>query len=526
MTPPIASPTRSFSNSQPRSWRPSRLAARFARGLSAAGLVLGSFAFACLPFEHAFVRSANAAEPAAESVSSSKPEPLTPQIAEASDEAAQAMAGFKIPEGWKIELFAAEPNVANIVAFTVDPQGRVYVCESFRQNRGVTDNRGHDDEWLLADLSAETVQDRIDYHKRLLGEAAITYAQHDDRIRRLVDTDGDGVADEVTVVADGFNGLEEGTGAGILVHGSDIYYTCIPKLWKLSDADDDGVAEESQVLSDGYGVRVAFRGHDMHGLIRGYDGRLYFSIGDRGYHVTTPEGKLLSNPAVGAVFRCEMDGSNLEIYCNGLRNPQELAFNDIGDWFTVDNNSDSGDKARLVHLLKGGDTGWRMHYQYLPDRGPFNRLKIWEPHHNEQPAHLVPPIINFTDGPSGLAFYPGTGFGDQLNNQFLICDFRGGPSNSGIRSFTVDPDGAFYKMGASDQPIWNVLATDLAFTPSGDLLVSDWVDGWDGIGKGRLYKLSDPAQQDSDIVTEVQELLSGDLSAASIADLTAQLRHI
>jgi quinoprotein glucose dehydrogenase len=451
---------------------------------------------------------------------------LPPQIAEASDEAAQAMAGFKIPDGWTIELFAAEPNVANIVAFTVDAQGRVYVCESFRQNRGVTDNRGHDDEWLLADLSAETVQDRIDYHKRLLGEAAITYAQHDDRIRRLVDTDGDGVADEVTVVADGFNGLEEGTGAGILVHGSDIYYTCIPKLWKLSDADDDGVAEQSQVLSDGYGVRVAFRGHDMHGLIRGYDGRLYFSIGDRGYHVTTPEGKLLSNPAVGAVFRCEMDGSNLEIYCNGLRNPQELAFNDIGDWFTVDNNSDSGDKARLVHLLEGGDTGWRMHYQYLPDRGPFNRLKIWEPHHDEQPAHLVPPIINFTDGPSGLAFYPGTGFGDQLNNQFLICDFRGGPSNSGIRSFSVDPDGAFYKMGSDDQPIWNILATDLAFTPSGELLVSDWVDGWDGIGKGRLYKLSDPAQQDSDVVTEVKELLGGHLSTASIEDLTEQLRHI
>ncbi|KLU04627.1 hypothetical protein RISK_003249 [Rhodopirellula islandica] len=489
-------------------------------------LTLGTLSFTVGLPESVIVQSASADEPAAESVSTTKPEPLPPQIAEASDEAAQAMAGFKIPDGWTIELFAAEPDVANIVAFTVDSQGRVYVCESFRQNRGVTDNRGHDDEWLLADLAAETVQDRIDYHKRLLGEAAITYAQHDDRIRRVVDTDGDGVADEVTVVADGFNGLEEGTGAGILVHGSDIYYTCIPKLWKLTDADDDGVAEDSQVLSDGYGVRVAFRGHDMHGLIRGYDGRLYFSIGDRGYHVTTPEGKLLSNPAVGAVFRCEMDGSNLEIYCNGLRNPQELAFNDVGDWFTVDNNSDSGDKARLVHLLEGGDTGWRMHYQYLPDRGPFNRLKIWEPHHNEQPAHLVPPIINFTDGPSGLAFYPGTGFGDQLNNQFLICDFRGGPSNSGIRSFSVDPAGAFYKMGPDYQPIWNILATDLAFTPSGDLLVSDWVDGWDGIGKGRLYKLSDPAQQDSDVVTEVQELLSGELSDASVEDLTQQLRHI
>ncbi len=96
---------------------------------------------------------------------------------------------------------------------------------------------------MLADLAARTVQDRIDYHKRLLGEAAATYAQQDDRVRRLVDTDGDGEADQVTVVADGFNHLEEGTGAGVLVRGNKIYYTCIPKLWQLSDDDDDGKAE-------------------------------------------------------------------------------------------------------------------------------------------------------------------------------------------------------------------------------------------------------------------------------------------
>ncbi|MCC9640739.1 c-type cytochrome [Rhodopirellula sp. JC740] len=490
---------------------------RLSLGLILAGMLSAGLAASSVSTSHAD----EPATPAA----SGKPDPLEPQIAEASDEGEQAMGGFKIPDGWEIRLFAAEPEVANIVAFDVDAKGRVFVAESYRQNRGVTDNRGHDDEWLLADLSAETVQDRIDYHKRLLGEAAITYSQHDDRIRRLVDTDGDGVADESVVLASGFNGLEEGTGAGVWVNGNDVYYTCIPKLWKLTDANDDGVAESKQVLSDGYGVRVAFRGHDMHGLIRGYDGRLYFSIGDRGYHVTTAEGKLLSNPAVGAVFRCELDGSNLEIYCDGLRNPQELAFNDVGDWFSVDNNSDSGDKARLVHLLEKGDSGWRMHYQYLPDRGPFNRLKIWEPHHNEQPAHIVPPIVNFTDGPSGLAYYPGTGFGDELNDQFLICDFRGGPSNSGIRSFQVAADGAFYKMVANDQPIWNLLATDVAFTPGGELLVSDWVDGWDGLGKGRLYRLFNPEHHDSDLVTEVRELLSGDLGSVSADDLAKQLTH-
>lgn len=237
-----------------------------------------------------------------------QPPPLEPEIEAASSEGEDFMKGIRIPEGWKIQLYAAEPDVANIVAFDIDNRGRLFVCESFRQNRGVTDNRGHDDKWLLADLSAETVQDRIDYHKELLGDAAVTYAQHDDRVRRLEDSDGDGKADRSYVVANGFNRIEEGTGAGVLARGQDIYFTCIPKLWKLVDKDDDGNSDERVVLADGFGVRVAFRGHDMHGLVLGPDGRLYFSIGDRGYHVTTEDGKVLANPESGVCFVASSTG--------------------------------------------------------------------------------------------------------------------------------------------------------------------------------------------------------------------------
>tara|TARA_R110002049_G_scaffold47902_1_gene138436 strand:- start:150082 stop:153423 length:3342 start_codon:yes stop_codon:yes gene_type:complete len=452
--------------------------------------------------------------------------PVAPEVADASDEAEQSMAGISIPDAWQISLFAAEPNVANIVAFDIDHRGRLFVAESFRQNRGVTDNRAHDENWLLADLSAETVQDRIDYHKRLLGDGAIAYAQHDDRVRRVVDVDGDGHADHSTVLASGFHRLEEGTGAGVLARGNEVFYTCIPKLWKLIDDDDDGEAEERIVMSDGYGVRVAFRGHDLHGLIVGPDGRLYFSIGDRGYKITKADGQVLADPASGAVFRCELDGSNLEVYATGLRNPQELAFNDVGDLFTVDNNSDSGDMARVVHLLQDGDSGWRMYYQYLPDRGPFNRDKLWEPLHADQPAYIVPPIANLTDGPSGLAYYPGTGFGDRLNDTFLVCDFRGGAANSGIRSFKLDADGAFYGMGEDDQLVWNVLATDLAFGPEGSLYVSDWVDGWDGVGKGRMYRLSDPQHSESEIVRQVHSRLSSDWSQRPTDQLADDLAHV
>ncbi|QDV69634.1 Cytochrome c [Rosistilla carotiformis] len=450
---------------------------------------------------------------------------VEPVIAAASSEGEQAIAGFKKPDGWTATLVAAEPEVANIVAFDIDRKGRFWVCESFRQDIGVTDNRGHDNKWLRADLAAQNVQDRIDYHKRLLGDQAITYEQQDDRIRLLQDTTGDGKLDKSTVFASGFNGIEEGTGAGVLAVEDDVYYTCIPKLWKLNDLNGDGQSDQRTALADGFGVRVAFRGHDMHGLIRGPDGRIYFSIGDRGYNVQTAEGNHLFDPGSGAIFRCELDGSDLEVFATGLRNPQELAFDEYGNLFTGDNNSDSGDRARWVYIVQGGDTGWRMNYQYYGDRGPFNREKIWHPFHEEQPAYIVPPIANFADGPSGLTYYPGTGLSDDWKGRFLLADFRGTPANSGIRTFRVKPKGAFFELVDDQQPLWSILATDVAFGPDGGIYVSDWVDGWVGQGKGRIYRFADPEYSESEIVKEVQSLLAGDWNALEEGRLVALLGH-
>jgi quinoprotein glucose dehydrogenase len=449
--------------------------------------------------------------------------PDEPVVAAASPEGARAMTGFKVPDGMVVSLFAAEPDVANPVAFTLDGQGRVWVAESFRQNRGVTDNRGHDEDWLFADLAAQTVQDRVDYHKRLLGDKISEYTDRDDRIRVLVDSDGDGQADQSRVYANHFNKIEDGTGAGLLVDGDRVYYTCIPHLWMLKDTTGDGAADQRESLQYGYGVRVAFRGHDLHGLIMGPDGRLYFSIGDRGYHLQTADGKTFADPASGAVFRCETDGSHLEVFATGLRNPQELAFDNYGNLFTGDNNSDSGDRARWVFVVEGGDTGWRMYYQYLPDRGPFNREKIWHPYHEGQPAYIVPPIANFADGPSGLMHYPGVGLSESFANRFLLCDFRGGPANSGIRSFRVKPKGAFFEMADEEQPFWKILATDVELGPDGALYVSDWVNGWNGEGKGRIYKFTDPTTANDPLVREVAELLAdqnfADRPATSLSPL-------
>ena len=410
------------------------------------------------------------------------------------------------------------------MALHVTSQAPLYGCESYRQDTGVTDNRAHDDAWLDDDLATTSVAQRRAFHLKHLGENAGKYMEQDDRIRLVVDTDGDGRAEESTVFADHFNDLVEGTGAGLLEYDGDVYYTCIPNLWRLRDTDGDRRADKREIVHSGFGVRVAFRGHDLHGLRIGMDGRLYFSIGDRGANVPTPTGDLI-NVESGSVFRCELDGSHLEIFATGLRNPQELAFDDFGNLFTGDNNSDSGDQARWVYVVQDGDSGWRMAYQYLPDRGPFNREALWKPLHEGQPAYIMPPITNIADGPSGLDYYPGTGFGPDYRGRFFLADFRGMPGQSGVRSFRVEADGAFFKLVDAEQPIWGMLATDVEFGPDGSLYVSDWVNGWTGEGKGRVYRFRSRQYGDSDEVTQVRQLLASHLAGLSADRLAELLAH-
>ena len=204
----------------------------------------------------------------------------------------------------------------------------------------------------------------------------------------------------------------------------------------------------------------------------------------------------------GAILRFELDGSKLEIVHTGLRNPKEIAFDQFGTGITVDNNSDQGDRARVVFLLEGADSGWRMGHQTLhsfhktagiPER-PINQWmqeKMWQPKNDHQPGHIVPPIKNLTSGPSGLAYYPGTGYRLGCENQFLICDYRGGAAASGIWNFGIKPDGAGFAVDESGKFNWGVAVTDLEWGYDGKLYVSDFVGGWGVKEQGRIYTLEE-----------------------------------
>ncbi|MGD9647124.1 MAG: PVC-type heme-binding CxxCH protein [Pirellulales bacterium] len=466
----------------------------------------------------------SAAEPADRA--SGAAEPYRPFVAETAEDAELLLKRVRVPVGMQIELFAAEPLLANPVTFTFDEQGRCYVVETYRLHAGVTDNRRHM-YWLDDDLACRTVADRVAMYRKHLGAEFDGYAREHDRVRLLTDTDGDGRLDRATVFADGFRDAAHGIGAGLLARGRDVWFACIPKLYLLRDDDGDGTADQRRVLHDGYGVHVAFLGHDLHGLCLGPDGRLYFSIGDRGLNVET-EGRTLAYPDTGCVLRCEPDGSQLEVYATGLRNPQELAFNELGDLFTGDNNSDSGDRARFVHLVEGGDSGWRIGYQYLTtpvNRGPWNAERLWFPQRAEQPAYLLPPIANVGDGPSGLAYDPGTGLPEAYRGSFLLADFRGSNGISGVRAIKVQPHGATYELVKQEEFAWSVLATDVEFGVDSAVYISDWVEGWDTTGRGRIYRLFDPTPEAATQGAEVRQLLAAGMVARSAAELATLMAH-
>jgi len=438
-----------------------------------------------------------------------------------------------LPTGFQMRTFASEPLVSDPVAFDIDANGRFYVAESERQERGIEDNRTSS-WWLMDDLTAKTVADRLAYYEKWKDKrdgGMDYYRKYADRIRRVEDTDADGSADRASNFSRDFRDPLDGTGAGVLVDGDRVFYTCIPNLWQLRDTDDDGVAETTDALSTGYGVRTALRGHDMHGLAIGPDGRLYWSIGDRGYSVTTREGATLTDPKTGAVFRCKPDGSELEVYAYGLRNPQELAFNEFGDLFTGDNNSDGGDKARFVFVMPYGQTGWDMNYQTLEganQRGPWSQERIWhvrDQPDREYPAWSLPPLAYVGNGPSGLAYAPGTGLPAAWDHRFFLCDFLGSESHSGIHAVKVQMKGAGYEVTESKQFVLGLLATDVAFGFDGRMYASVWGGGWLSTGKGRVVSIFDPSTSNTPVVAQTRAIMTQDIKSVSTDDLITLLQH-
>ncbi len=444
------------------------------------------------------------------------------------------------PNGLVFQKWSGAINVPDPVACTVDPKGRVYVSATTRRKVGDLDIREHT-VWVPDDVSFTSVEDKkAFYHSELAPgkmrspRGGLTDRNRDgsidwkdltnttERIYQLRDTDGDGTADKMTVFAEGFNTEVTGIAAGVLYHDGWVYATITPDLWRLKDTDDDGVADVREVVAHGFGLHIGYAGHDMHGLSVGPDGRIYWSIGDKGVNAVSREGRRYYHPNEGCVLRVEPDGSGFEVFAHGLRNPQEPVFDELGDLFAVDNDADfKGEMERFVYIPEASDSGWRNNYQYMGGKTPWMRERLSEPRWDGQAAYLFPPLAPSTNGPAGFKRDPGTALSDDLRGMFFLNEFPSGH----MRGFRVEQDGASFKRGTVELLHQGVMGIGLSWHPDGALFFADWAGGYPLDEKGAIWRADVPGGAELSKRKETLALLSAGFSARPVGELTTLLAH-
>ena len=216
--------------------------------------------------------------------------PLTP-------EESQTLA--QVPVGFKLELFASEPDIQKPIAMDWDEKGRLWVVET------------------------------VDYPNTVRNDNS----EGDDRITILEDTDGDGKADKFTVFADKLNIPTSFTFAngGIIVAQA-------PEFLFLKDTDGDDVADVREVLIDGWGTYDTHAGpsHLQYGL----DNKIWGTVGYSGF-----EGTIGGKPfQFGAgVYQFDADASNFEFLGNTSNNTWGLGFSENFDVFISTANNEHSD---------------------------------------------------------------------------------------------------------------------------------------------------------------------------------------
>ena len=404
-------------------------------------------------------------------------------------------------------------NVPDPVAVTVDEKGAVYVCATTRRKVADLDIREHT-QWIADDVALTSPLEKEAFYRRVMapgvlrgprgsvkdqnGDGSVDWRDltvAKERILKLIDTDGDGVADKLTVFAEGFNSVGAGIAAGILHHDGWIYVTAQPDLWRLKDTDGDGVADVKELVATGFGAHIAYAGHDMHGLRLGPDGRIYWTIGDKGSNVTSKEGKHFFFPHSGAVLRAEPDGSGFEVFASGLRNVQEIAFDDLGNIIGVDNDADQPkERERLVYVVEGSDSGWRNQHQYMKLNSRWMRENIWQPSGApDQPLCYTPPVANYSDGPAGFLREPGHALDGSLRGQFILDQFPNGKMDA----FALQPSGDSFAMVGLRTIHQGIMGIGMAWGPDGKAYFVDWIGGYPLDGKGAVWNMDVATKTDA-----------------------------
>lgn len=454
-----------------------------------------------------------------------------------------------LDSGLTLKLWGVDSLVADPVSVDIDDQGNLYYTRTNRQKNSEFDIRGHQD-WELRSIALQNIEDkrsflreelspenseRNDWLADLNGDGSHDWKDmtiEKEHVYKVVDTDGDGLADLSQLVVEDFHDEVTDAAGGVLKHGEDLFVAIGPDLWRTRDKNGDGLADEVKSLSHGYGIHIGFSGHGMSGIEVGPEGKIYWQIGDIGFSGVDQTGKRHDYPNSGVIVRSNPDGSDFEVFAYGNRNTHEFVFDEYGNMISEDNDGDhAGESERLVYVVDGADIGWRSNWQYGKYRDPDNNTyKVWMdekmyvPRWEGQPAYITPPIKNFVNGPTGMLYNPGTALSAAWKNTFFIVEFVGNPARSGIHAFKLNPKGATFELGEYKKVLGGVLATGIDFGPDGAMYVADWIDGWDTKNHGRIWKL-DAKDADRNERKETELLIRSDFGTLKIERLSQLLRH-
>ena len=440
---------------------------------------------------------------------------LEDSLAQRDAENIRSSVAVEIAEGFQLDLWASDSLVFDPVALAFDSHGRAYYTSTNRRRNSEIDIRRHR-EWSIASIGFQHVEDQRAFLKKTLTPENSTqnssWLRDENRdsiidwrdltvlseeVYRVEDRNGDGIADFAQLFAAGFNNEITDVANGVKPHDGSVFLSVAPDLWRLRDSDGDGVADYRESISHGFGVHIGFGGHNLSGVTVGPDGRIYWGIGDIGMNVTDKTGRQWKYPNQGVIVRANPDGSDFEVYAHGLRNTHEFVFDQYGNIISEDNDGDHpGEMERLVYIVNGSDTGWRINWQFGKYTDPDNNsYKVWmeegldRPRFHEQPAYIIPTFKNYRNGPTGMKFNPGTALGEKWRNHFFLVEFVGASARSTINAFTLRPRGAGFEFVEDHQILQGILATGIDFGPDGALYCSDWIEGWEPRNDGRIWKL-------------------------------------
>ncbi|MCX7700002.1 MAG: hypothetical protein N2039_03925, partial [Gemmataceae bacterium] len=352
-------------------------------------------------------------------------------------------------EGLQVDVFAHEPMLFNPTSIDVDPQGRVWVAEAVNYRR-------------------------LKFNRPILRPEG-------DRIVVLIDEQGEGRATRAVTFYQGkelYGPLSvcvipqtDGRPLRVLVAQS-------PDILEFWDRDGDLKADGPPTkFLTGFGGLD--HDHGVHGLHLGPDGKIYFTVGDSGVGVgrdwdSQPIPSLKSRDGkgrgwrsgepdclAGTVWRCDLEGNNLELIAHNFRNNYEACVDSFGEIWLSDNDDDGNQQTRICFVLPGGN------YGYFP-RGPGE--SHW---HEEQPGVVHKVLRTGFGSPTGIQFYEGTLFGRKYAGALLHCD--AGPRE--VRAFFRKPSGAGYELQKeillTSTDSW-FRPSDVCVAPDGSIFVADW----------------------------------------------------